>query len=92
MVRQEVSQTLPAAVFGLEDRFADKYAILCIHVWLCLVRLRSENKAGKELAQVLYDNFQEDVEMRVRAAGVKASIFFSIDPTSTATTMSVLGH
>ena len=59
------------AVFGLEDNFADRYSILCIHMWLCLVRLRSEQKAGKQLAQVIYENFQEDVEMRVRAAGVK---------------------
>ena len=63
------------AVFGLTESFADRYAFLCIHMWLCLVRLRSEGKDGKQLAQVIYENFQEDVEMRVRAAGVKVCAF-----------------
>ncbi len=43
-------------------------------MWLALVRLRVEAKDGKDLAQMMYDNFQEDVEIRVRAEGVKVSI------------------
>jgi hypothetical protein len=45
--------------------------MLCLHVWLLLVRLRAEGADGKALAQVLYDEFQDDVEKRARAAGVK---------------------
>ena len=60
-----------AAAFGLEQNFAGKYAMLSIHMWLCLVRLRAEDQEGKQLAQILYENFTDDVEVRVRAAGVK---------------------
>ncbi len=59
------------AAFGLEHKFATTYSLLCLHVWLTLVRLRVEGKDGKDLAQIMYDNFQEDVEIRVRAEGVK---------------------
>ena len=64
---------LCCAAFGLEYRFATTYSLLCLHVWLALVRLRVEAKDGKDLAQMMYDNFQEDVEVRVRAEGVKVS-------------------
>ncbi len=47
------------------------HGLLCLHVWLLLGRLRAEGKSGKQLGQQLYDNFQDDVEKRVRAAGVK---------------------
>jgi cytochrome b pre-mRNA-processing protein 3 len=40
-------------------------------MWMLLVRLRAEGKPGKDLAQLIHENFQEDVEFRVRAAGVK---------------------
>lgn len=59
------------AVFGLERKFADRYSMLCIHMWMLLVRLRSEGKDGKDLAQMMYEAFQENVEARVRAEGVK---------------------
>lgn len=55
----------------MEYRFATIYSMLCLHVWLVLVRLRVEGKDGKDLAQMMYENFQEDVELRVRAEGVK---------------------
>lgn len=45
--------------------------MLCLHVWMLLVRLRSEGKDGKDLAQMVYENFQDNVEARVRAEGVK---------------------
>ena len=59
------------AVFGLERKFADQYNMLCIHMWMLLVRLRSEGKDGKDLAQMMYESFQENVEARVRGEGVK---------------------
>ena len=42
-------------------------------MWMLLVRLRSEGKDGKALAQMVYELFQENVEARVRAEGVKVS-------------------
>ena len=47
--------------------------MLCLHVWMLLVRLRSEGKDGKALAQMVYETFQDNVEARVRAEGVKVS-------------------
>ena len=68
----EATELSIIAAFNLDgDTYRDKYAMLCIHMWMTLVRLRSEGKPGKDLTQKIYDNFQEDVEHRVRAAGVK---------------------
>ena len=47
--------------------------MLCLHIWMLLVRLRSEGKDGKDLAQMVYELFQDNVEARVRAEGVKVS-------------------
>ena len=47
--------------------------MLCLHMWMLLVRLRSEGKDGKDLAQMVYELFQDNVEARVRAEGVKVS-------------------
>lgn len=47
--------------------------MLCLHMWMLLVRLRSEGKDGKALAQMVYETFQDNVETRVRAEGVKVS-------------------
>lgn len=62
------------AVFGLQKKFADQYSMLCVHLWMLLVRLRSEGKDGMDLAQMLHEAFQDNVEARVRAEGVKVSI------------------
>lgn len=59
---------------GLEKRFANTHALLCLHVWMTLVRLREEGKNGKDLAQMLYENFQDNVEHRVHAEGVKVRL------------------
>lgn len=48
--------------------------MLCLHVWMLLARLRPEGPDGKRLAQMMYDDFQEDVETRVRAAGVQVRV------------------
>ena len=56
---------------GLEKRFANTHALLCLHVWLALVRLRAEGRDGKDIAQMIYEDFQDDVEKRVHAEGVK---------------------
>lgn len=67
--------TCCTAALGLPDRFAATYSLLCLHVWLLLVRLRREGDDGRELAQILYEAFQDDVEIRVHAEGVKVTGF-----------------
>lgn len=68
------------AALGLEKRFANTHALLCLHVWLALVRLRAEGRDGKDIAQMIYEDFQEDVEKRVHAEGVKVrSLFMSVE-------------
>jgi cytochrome b pre-mRNA-processing protein 3 len=59
------------AALGLEQRFANTHSLLCLYVWMTLVRLRAEGRDGKDLAQMLYEDFQDNVEHRVRAEGVK---------------------
>ena len=59
---------------GLPADFQPLHSSLCLHIWLLLVRLRAEGKPGKQLAQMLYDDFQTDVEERARAAGVRVRL------------------
>lgn len=67
----------PFAALGLPDRFAATQSLLCLHVWALLVRLRKEGDDGRQLAQILYESFQDDVELRVHAEGVKVGIYFA---------------
>ena len=62
----------PAAL-ALPPTFAATYSLLCLHVFMLLVRLRAEGNDGADLAQILYEGFQDDVELRVHAEGVKVS-------------------
>lgn len=74
-VTSQVDNPAFVAALGLRPgTFADTHALLCVHVWLLLVRLRPEGRDGKDAAQALYENFSDDVEARVRAAGVKVRI------------------
>jgi cytochrome b pre-mRNA-processing protein 3 len=75
LVRRLSRQRAAPAALGLPDRFAATYSLLCLHVWLLLVRLRREGDDGRELAQILYEAFQDDVEIRVHAEGVKVTSF-----------------
>lgn len=63
------------ATFGLEKSFRTRHAMSIIHVWMCLVRARSEKPDGATFGQALYDLYNEDLEHGVAAAGVK--IMFS---------------
>ena len=45
--------------------------LLSLHVWMLLVRLRAEGPDGKNAAQLMYEEFTEDVEARLRNTGVK---------------------
>ncbi|KAJ7539217.1 hypothetical protein O6H91_11G081400 [Diphasiastrum complanatum] len=59
------------ASLDLEQNFRTTHALLVLHLWLCLVRLRAEGKEGVEAGQYLYEVFNHDVEQRVVKAGVK---------------------
>ena len=59
------------AALGLPVKFSSTYSLLCLHIWMVLVRLRAEGLDGKDLAQAMYEDFTDDVEMRVHAEGVK---------------------
>ena len=56
--------------FVLEKNFRTTHAMLVLHVWMCLVRLRSEDKDGADFGQALYEIYNEDLERRVVTAGV----------------------
>ena len=60
--------------FEIERSFRGEHSALVLHVWLVLRRLREEGESGKALAQVLYDTFQDDVEHRVHAEGVRVRV------------------
>lgn len=59
---------------SVPDDFQHQHAMLCLHVWLVLKRLRMEGKPGREISQIMYDNFQEEVEKMVRDAGVQVRV------------------
>jgi len=59
------------AALALPSTFAATHSLLCLHVFMLLVRLREEGNDGADLAQILYEGFQDDVELRVHAEGVK---------------------
>ena len=46
----------------------------CLHVWLCLGRLRKEGEDAKEFSQIFYDAFQDNVERRVYDEGVRVRV------------------
>ncbi|XP_050386757.1 uncharacterized protein LOC126803051 [Argentina anserina] len=57
-------------VFNLEKTFKTNYALLVLHMWLCLRRLKQEGKEGVEFGQYVYEIYNHDVELRVSKAGV----------------------
>lgn len=73
IVRQSEDKDLKQAI-GLPDKFSSTYSLLCLHVWMVLVRLRLEKADGKDLAQAMYEDFTDDVELRVHAEGVKVRV------------------
>ncbi|CAI5495495.1 unnamed protein product [Closterium sp. Naga37s-1] len=56
---------------GLPSQFRTHHALLVLHTWLALLRLRKEGAQGAAVGQTFYDTFNHDVERRVVAAGVK---------------------
>jgi len=58
----------------IEQSFRGSHGMLTLHVWLVLKRLRGTGDAGKSVSQVMYDTFQDDVEYRVHAEGVRVRV------------------
>lgn len=70
-VARHVENPALYATFSLEKSFRTTHAMLVLHTWMCLVRLRGEGKDGSDFGQALYEVYNEDLERRVVAAGVK---------------------
>lgn len=62
------------AVFRLEKTFKTTFALLVLHMWLFLRRMKEEGKEGGEFGQYLYEIYNHDLELRVSKAGVSESI------------------
>ena len=62
------------AAISLQPSFAQEHMLLSLHVWMMLVRLRAEGPDGKTSAQLMYEEFTEDVEARLRGTGVKVCL------------------
>lgn len=77
LYKQIQQQSLDERIFDVIDLkrdFRAEFALMTIHVWLILHRLRGEGDEGKRMSQKLYDIFWEDVEKRVYDAGVKVRV------------------
>ena len=71
---QAMDPAVLAALDIPDDSFQHRHAMFCLHVWMVLKRLRLEGKPGKKISQIMYDEFQDDVEHMVRAAGVQVRL------------------
>ena len=66
------------AAISLQPSFAQEHMLLSLHVWMMLVRLRAEGPDGKTSAQLMYEEFTEDVEARLRGTGVKVRALLTL--------------
>lgn len=73
-VRRVTSVDALYRAHDLERTFRGEHAMTCVHVWMCLQRMRKEGPDGKEFSQIFYDAFQEDVERRVYEEGVRVRV------------------
>lgn len=62
-------------VMKLDREFPGIQAVLSLHMWLLIRRLKEAN-GGKQITQFLYDQFLENVEERLYRAGVKVECFY----------------
>jgi len=56
---------------AMPDTFQSWFYVLELHVWMLLVRLKSEGKHGKNLSFYLVDNMWKDLEERIKLLGVE---------------------
>lgn len=64
------------AALGLAGRitFAQYHAFLTVHLWVLLRALRAQGEPGGAAIQATHEEFQDDVERRVRALGVRVRL------------------
>jgi cytochrome b pre-mRNA-processing protein 3 len=56
--------------FGVPDTFQGSFAVLSLHLFAVLHRLKEEGPLGRALAQELIDRFSQDMEPVLRGLGV----------------------
>ena len=57
---------------GLPDIFRTRFSLTSLHVWLCMVRLRSEGSKGREVSHQLHEHFANHLEEWIVEEGVHA--------------------
>ncbi|XP_038606216.1 ubiquinol-cytochrome-c reductase complex assembly factor 1 isoform X2 [Tachyglossus aculeatus] len=56
----------------MPDTFNSWFLITLLHVWMCLVRMKQEGRAGKYMCRTIVHFMWEDVEQRGRVMGVNS--------------------
>ncbi|XP_018600172.2 ubiquinol-cytochrome c reductase complex assembly factor 1 [Scleropages formosus] len=57
---------------SLPDTLNSWFLVAQLHVWMCLVRMRQEGRAGKYMCRYLVHSMWEDVEQRSKIMGINA--------------------
>ncbi|XP_076003379.1 ubiquinol-cytochrome c reductase complex assembly factor 1 [Genypterus blacodes] len=58
--------------FALPDTLNSWFLVAQLHVWMCLVRMRQEGRAGKYMCRYIVHSMWEDVEQRSKIMGIDA--------------------
>jgi cytochrome b pre-mRNA-processing protein 3 len=59
--------------FGVPDTLQGRFAVLSLHLFAALHRLKEEGPEGRALAQELIDRFSQDMETVLRAWGERSA-------------------
>ncbi|XP_060925558.1 ubiquinol-cytochrome-c reductase complex assembly factor 1 [Limanda limanda] len=57
---------------ALPDTLNSWFLVAQLHVWMCLVRMRQEGRAGKYMCRYIVHSMWEDVEQRSKIMGIDA--------------------
>ncbi|KAK2915599.1 ubiquinol-cytochrome-c reductase complex assembly factor 1 [Channa argus] len=58
---------------SLPDTLNSWFLVAQLHVWMCLVRMRQEGRAGKYMCRYIVHSMWEDVEQRSKIMGIDAN-------------------
>ncbi|KAM7401529.1 hypothetical protein PAMP_016837 [Pampus punctatissimus] len=58
---------------SLPDTLNSWFLVTQLHVWMCLVRMRQEGRAGKYMCHYIVHSMWEDVEQRCKVMGIDAT-------------------
>ncbi|XP_056607272.1 ubiquinol-cytochrome-c reductase complex assembly factor 1 [Triplophysa dalaica] len=58
---------------SLPDTLNSWFLVAQLHVWMCLVRMRQEGRAGKYMCRYIVHSMWEDVEQRSKIMGIDAA-------------------